>query len=81
MECGTGDAAVIKSHHNVGGLPDDVGFRGVIEPLRSLLRTRFASWGAARAAEALVMRQPFPGPGLAIRIIGDVTEEKLVLPA
>ncbi len=78
IESGAGDAAVIKSHHNVGGLPDYVDFREIIEPLRMLFKDEVRELGRELGLpESLVMRQPFPGPGLAIRIIGDVTEDKL----
>ena len=78
IESGAGDAAVIKSHHNVGGLPDYVDFKEIIEPLRLLFKDEV--WQLGRELELpeyLVMRQPFPGPGLAIRIIGEITKEKL----
>lgn len=78
IESGTGDAAVIKSHHNVGGLPDYVDFKEIIEPLRLLFKDEVRKVGLELGIpEPLVFRQPFPGPGLAIRIIGDITEEKL----
>ena len=78
VESGVGDAAVIKSHHNVGGLPEHVDFREIIEPLRELFKDEVRMAGEELGIpEELVWRQPFPGPGLAIRIIGDVTEDKL----
>ena len=78
IESGLGSAAVIKSHHNVGGLPDYVDFREIIEPLRLLFKDEVRELGRAMGLPAaLVNRQPFPGPGLAIRIIGEVTQEKL----
>ena len=73
-----GDAAVIKSHHNVGGLPDYVDFKEIIEPLRMLFKDEVRALGITLGLdEKLVWRQPFPGPGLAIRIIGDITPEKV----
>ncbi len=78
IESGTGDAAVIKSHHNVGGLPDYVDFKEIIEPLRLLFKDEVRQLGIELGLpENLVWRQPFPGPGLAIRIIGEITDEKL----
>ena len=78
IESGAGDAAVIKSHHNVGGLPDYVDFKEIIEPLRMLFKDEVRQLGRELdLPEYLVMRQPFPGPGLAIRVIGDITKEKL----
>ena len=73
-----GESAVIKSHHNVGGLPDCVDFREIIEPLRDLFKDEVRKVGLELGVpEYLVFRQPFPGPGLGIRIIGEVTEEKV----
>ena len=78
IESGAGDAAVIKSHHNVGGLPAVVDFKGLIEPLRNLFKDEVRELGAELGlADYLVWRQPFPGPGLAIRVMGDLTKEKL----
>ena len=73
-----GESAVIKSHHNVGGLPDFVDFKEIIEPLRDLFKDEVRQAGLQLGIpERLVFRQPFPGPGLGIRIIGEVTEEKV----
>ena len=78
IESGLGRAAVIKSHHNVGGLPDHVDFKEIVEPLRMLFKDEVREAGRALGIpEQLVSRQPFPGPGLGIRIIGEVTEEKV----
>ena len=77
IESGAGEAATIKSHHNVGGLPDFVDFQEIIEPLRMLFKDEVRQLGRELGLpEYLVSRQPFPGPGLAIRIIGDITKEK-----
>ena len=76
IESGNGKAAVIKSHHNVGGLPDYVDFKEIIEPLRNLFKDEVRKAGLELGLpEYLVFRQPFPGPGLGIRIIGEVTGE------
>ncbi len=78
IESGLGQSAVIKSHHNVGGLPSVVDFKEIIEPLRMLFKDEVRKAGLELGIpEHLVFRQPFPGPGLGIRIIGEVTEEKV----
>ena len=79
IESGQGtNAAVIKSHHNVGGLPKELGFTELIEPLRMLFKDEVRALGEALGLPPdLVWRQPFPGPGLAIRVIGEVTPEKV----
>ncbi len=78
IESGLGKSAVIKSHHNVGGLPDFVDFKEIVEPLRLLFKDEVRKAGRElKLPEYLVSRQPFPGPGLGIRIIGEVTEEKV----
>ena len=75
-----GESATIKSHHNVGGLPDFVDFKEIVEPLRDLFKDEVRQSGRELGLpEYLVTRQPFPGPGLAIRIIGEVTAEKVAI--
>ncbi len=79
IESGTSDAAKIKSHHNVGGLPDDIEFE-LVEPLRSLFKDEVRSVGTELGLpDEIVWRQPFPGPGLGVRIIGEVTPEKVAI--
>ena len=78
IESGLGKSAVIKSHHNVGGLPDCVDFKGIIEPLRLLFKDEVRRAGLELGIpEYLVYRQPFPGPGLGVRIVGEVTADKV----
>lgn len=78
IESGLGASAVIKSHHNVGGLPDCVDFKEIIEPLRDLFKDEVRKVGTELGIpDFLVWRQPFPGPGLAIRVMDDITREKL----
>ena len=80
IESGLGKSSVIKSHHNVGGLPDYVDFKEIIEPLRDLFKDEVRKTGLELGIpENLVFRQPFPGPGLAIRVIGDITDDKLTI--
>lgn len=78
IESGKGDSAVIKSHHNVGGLPDVISFDKIVEPLRDLFKDEVRETGIQLGIPyELVWRQPFPGPGLAVRVIGEITEDKL----
>ena len=79
VESGTEDGtSLVKSHHNVGGLPASIGFRGLIEPLRSLYKNEVRAVGEALGLPAeIVWRQPFPGPGLGVRVVGEVTPEKV----
>ena len=78
IESGAGDAAVIKSHHNVGGLPDYVDFKEIIEPLRLLFKDEVRACGVALGLPAsMVYRQPFPGPGLGVRCLGAITRDRL----
>lgn len=80
IESGLGDSATIKSHHNVGGLPDSISFDEIVEPLRYLFKDEVRSVGEKlNIPKELVYRQPFPGPGLAVRIIGEITKDKLAL--
>lgn len=78
IESGVGDAAVIKSHHNVGGLPEKMGFTELVEPLRYLFKDEVRATGTELGIPSeLVWRQPFPGPGLAVRILGEITEDRI----
>ena len=78
VESGTKNSATIKSHHNVGGLPEDIGFEGLVEPLSGLFKDEVRRVGKKLGLPlSLVERQPFPGPGLGVRIIGEITGEKL----
>ena len=78
IESGSPTSAVIKSHHNVGGLPSVVDFKEILEPLRDLFKDEVRKVGVTLGLpDSIVMRQPFPGPGLAIRVLGVITPEKL----
>ena len=78
IESGKDKSSVIKSHHNVGGLPEDMLFEGLVEPLRDLFKDEVRELGESIGVpHDMVWRQPFPGPGLGIRVMGDITEEKL----
>lgn len=78
IESGKGDSAVIKSHHNVGGLPDVMAFDEILEPLKNLFKDEVRKAGLKLGIpHELVFRQPFPGPGLGVRVIGEITKEKL----
>lgn len=78
VESGFGSASLVKSHHNVGGLPSVIDFKEIIEPLRDLFKDEVRKVGFELGLEeSIVMRQPFPGPGLAIRVVGDITKDKL----
>ena len=80
IESGAGEASTIKSHHNVGGLPEVIAFDEILEPLRYLFKDEVREVGTKLGIpKELVWRQPFPGPGLAVRIVGEVTQEKLKL--
>jgi GMP synthase (glutamine-hydrolysing) len=78
IESGSKTGATIKTHHNVGGLPDQIDFDGVVEPLRDLFKDEVRKVGEELGMpEEIVQRQPFPGPGLAVRIVGEVTRERV----
>jgi len=80
IESGSGSSAMIKSHHNVGALPDVIDFKEIIEPLRLLFKDEVRAVGLELGIpEDIVWRQPFPGPGLAVRIIGEITSDKLAI--
>ncbi len=80
IESGKGDSAVIKSHHNVGGMPKNICFEEIVEPLAELFKDEVRDIGIRlKIPHELIWRQPFPGPGLAVRIIGEITKEKLEL--
>ena len=78
LESGTNKNKIVKSHHNVGGLPDVIDFKELVEPLKTLYKNEVREVGLALGIpEDLVFRQPFPGPGLGVRVIGEITKEKL----
>ena len=78
IESGVGGHKAVKAHHTVGGLPEDIGFDGLVEPVKYLYKDEVRAVGKALGIpEAMVMRQPFPGPGLAVRCLGELTKEKL----
>ena len=78
MESGVGGHKAVKAHHNVGGLPKDIGFEGLVEPVKYLYKDEVRKIGKLLGIpEEMVMRQPFPGPGLAVRCLGELTKEKL----
>jgi GMP synthase (glutamine-hydrolysing) len=78
VESGVGGHKAVKAHHNVGGLPKDMGFEGLVEPVKYLYKDEVRAVGKALGIpEYMVMRQPFPGPGLAVRCLGELTKEKL----
>ena len=78
VESGVGGHKAVKAHHNVGGLPKDIGFEGLVEPVKYLYKDEVRAVGKALGIpEYMVMRQPFPGPGLAVRCMGELTKEKL----
>ena len=80
IESGLNNSATIKSHHNVGGLPEDIKFTGLVEPLRGLFKDEVRALGRQLGlGREFVERQPFPGPGLAVRVIGEITKDKLDL--
>ena len=78
IESGVGGHKAVKAHHNVGGLPKDILFKGLVEPVKYLYKDEVRKVGKALGLpDEMVMRQPFPGPGLAVRCIGELTKEKL----
>jgi len=78
VESGVGGHKAVKAHHNVGGLPEDLGFEGLVEPVKYLYKDEVRKIGKALGIpDEMVMRQPFPGPGLAVRCLGELTKEKL----